>query len=155
MSIRGRTILGVLVFWGCVVLGIGLDGGSYYLFVDYPSFLIVAGCVAGAVLARHSLGDIASFGDDVVDTLITSSVGSGILGTLIGLVQMLANMSDPSAIGPAMAIALLTEFYGIGLALMFYLMKSSVRTNKILAVSLLVIPVILLVFFVLLLGISK
>jgi len=36
----------------------------------------------------------------------------GLIGTLIGLVQMLANLSDPSAIGPAMAVALLTTFYG-------------------------------------------
>lgn len=36
----------------------------------------------------------------------------GMLGTLIGLVQMLASMSDPSAIGPAMAVAILTSLYG-------------------------------------------
>lgn len=40
----------------------------------------------------------------------------GMIGTLIGLVQMLANMSDPAAIGPAMAIALLTTMYGAILA---------------------------------------
>ena len=40
----------------------------------------------------------------------------GMIGTLIGLVQMLANMSDPKAIGPAMAIALLTTMYGAILA---------------------------------------
>ena len=34
------------------------------------------------------------------------------IGTLIGLVQMLANMSDASSIGPAMAVALLTTLYG-------------------------------------------
>ncbi len=36
----------------------------------------------------------------------------GMIGTLIGLVQMMSNMSDPKAIGPAMAIALLTTLYG-------------------------------------------
>lgn len=36
----------------------------------------------------------------------------GMIGTLIGLVQMLANMSDPASIGPAMAVALLTTLYG-------------------------------------------
>ena len=36
----------------------------------------------------------------------------GMIGTLIGLVNMLQNMDDPSAIGPAMAVALLTTFYG-------------------------------------------
>ena len=36
----------------------------------------------------------------------------GMIGTLVGLVAMLLNMSDPSAIGPAMAVALLTTLYG-------------------------------------------
>lgn len=40
----------------------------------------------------------------------------GMIGTLIGLVQMLSNMSDPSSIGPAMAVAMLTTLYGAMLA---------------------------------------
>ena len=36
----------------------------------------------------------------------------GMIGTLIGLVQMLVDLSDPKAIGPAMAVALLTTLYG-------------------------------------------
>lgn len=36
----------------------------------------------------------------------------GMIGTLIGLVQMLSSMDDPKKIGPAMAIALLTTLYG-------------------------------------------
>ena len=36
----------------------------------------------------------------------------GLIGTLVGLVQMLAQLEDPSAIGPSMALALLTTFYG-------------------------------------------
>jgi len=45
----------------------------------------------------------------------------GMIGTLVGLVQMLANMSDPSAIGPAMAVALLTTLYGALIANVFAL----------------------------------
>ncbi len=37
----------------------------------------------------------------------------GLVGTVIGLVQMLAALDDPSAIGPAMALALITTFYGV------------------------------------------
>lgn len=40
----------------------------------------------------------------------------GMIGTLVGLVQMLANMSDPASIGPAMAVALLTTLYGAVIA---------------------------------------
>lgn len=40
----------------------------------------------------------------------------GLIGTLVGLVQMLGRLDDPSTIGPAMAVALLTTFYGAILA---------------------------------------
>lgn len=40
----------------------------------------------------------------------------GMIGTLVGLVAMLSNMSDPKSIGPAMAVALLTTLYGAMLA---------------------------------------
>ena len=40
----------------------------------------------------------------------------GMIGTLVGLVQMLSNLSDPDSIGPAMSIAMLTTFYGAVLA---------------------------------------
>lgn len=40
----------------------------------------------------------------------------GMIGTLVGLVQMLSTMDDPSTIGPSMAIALLTTLYGAVLA---------------------------------------
>ena len=40
----------------------------------------------------------------------------GMIGTLIGLVMMLGKLEDPSAIGPGMAVALLTTFYGVIMA---------------------------------------
>lgn len=43
----------------------------------------------------------------------------GMMGTLIGLVAMLSNMDDPKAIGPAMAVALLTTLYGAFIANVF------------------------------------
>ena len=45
----------------------------------------------------------------------------GMIGTLIGLVQMLQNLDDPSTIGPSMAVALLTTFYGAVMANMFFI----------------------------------
>ena len=44
----------------------------------------------------------------------------GLIGTLIGLVQMLGNLEDPAAIGPGMAVALLTTFYGAMLSTMVF-----------------------------------
>ena len=61
-------------------------------------------------LERHNMGaDIFSAIGDVAPAM-------GMICTLIGLVAMLANMSDPKSIGPAMAVALLTTLYGSVLA---------------------------------------
>lgn len=54
----------------------------------------------------------------------------GMIGTLVGLVQMLANMSDPKAIGPAMAVALLTTLYGAMLANMVCLPIQAKLNNR-------------------------
>src|SRR3954447_10503399 len=43
----------------------------------------------------------------------------GMVGTLIGMVQMFANMTDPSKLGPYMAVALLATFYGAAVANLF------------------------------------
>ncbi|NQU58592.1 MAG: MotA/TolQ/ExbB proton channel family protein [Rhodospirillales bacterium] len=48
------------------------------------------------------------------------SPAMGLIGTLIGLVQMLGNLDDPKSIGPAMAVALLTTFYGAVLSNMVF-----------------------------------
>lgn len=48
------------------------------------------------------------------------SPAMGLIGTLVGLVQMLGNLEDPSTIGPAMAVAPLTTFYGAILANMVF-----------------------------------
>lgn len=51
-------------------------------------------------------------GLQILDAWADAGPSFGMIGTLIGLVQMLQNMSDPSSIGPAMAVALITTFYG-------------------------------------------
>jgi chemotaxis protein MotA len=58
-------------------------------------------------------------GIEVLEGMGADGPAFGMIGTLIGLVQMLQNMSDPSSIGPAMAVALLTTFYGSVLANVF------------------------------------
>ncbi len=58
------------------------------------------------IRSRHELGA------ELFTTMGTFAPALGMIGTLIGLVQMLQSMDDPSSIGPAMAVALLTTFYG-------------------------------------------
>ncbi|MFO7818436.1 MAG: motility protein A [Thermodesulfobacteriota bacterium] len=55
-------------------------------------------------------------GQAVFKSMGSMSPAFGLIGTLIGLVKMLQNLDDPSSIGPAMAVALLTTFYGVILA---------------------------------------
>ena len=52
----------------------------------------------------------------VVKAWVDTAPAMGMIGTLIGLVLMLGNMADPKAIGPAMAVALLTTLYGAFIA---------------------------------------
>jgi chemotaxis protein MotA len=64
---------------------------------------------------RHKVGE------EVFKRLGSLAPSFGMLGTLIGLVQMLANLNDPKAIGPAMAVAIITTFYGSTLATVIFL----------------------------------
>ena len=64
---------------------------------------------------RHRLGS------EIFTTMGTFAPAVGMLGTIIGLVQMLMQMSDPSQIGAPMAVALLTTFYGTLLANLVFL----------------------------------
>ena len=58
-------------------------------------------------------------GANIFISIAAYAPAMGMVGTLIGLVQMLQTMDDPAAIGPAMAVALLTTFYGAVIANVF------------------------------------
>ena len=68
-----------------------------------------------AIEERHRLGA------DIFLTMGNFSPAVGMLGTIIGLIQMLMQMNDPSNIGKPMAVALLTTFYGVFLSYLFFL----------------------------------
>jgi chemotaxis protein MotA len=55
-------------------------------------------------------------GSEMLTAMGAYAPAMGMVGTLIGLVQMLQTLEDPSTIGPAMAVALLTTFYGAVMA---------------------------------------
>lgn len=55
----------------------------------------------------------------VFETMGTLGPGFGMIGTLIGLINMLANLKDPSSVGPNMAVAIVTTFYGALIANLF------------------------------------
>ena len=79
-----------------------------------------------AMAARHRLGQ------DGFRSWGSLAPAFGMIGTLIGLIQMLVNLDDPSSIGPGMAVALLTTFYGALLANLIFIPlagKLSIRSE--------------------------
>lgn len=72
-----------------------------------------------AMQERHSAGKA------LLDKMGEVAPAFGMIGTLIGLVTMLKNLSDPSQIGSGMAVALLTTFYGAFLANVIFLPLST------------------------------
>lgn len=82
-----------------------------------------------AMKARHFIVQ------DVFKKMATYAPAFGMLGTLIGLVQMLSRLQDPSSIGPAMALALITTFYGSLLSTLCFLpVAGKLRTRTLLEV---------------------
>lgn len=64
----------------------------------------------------NSMYDRHAEGRNILEQMGAAAPAFGMIGTLIGLVQMLQNLTDPSSIGAGMAVALLTTFYGALLA---------------------------------------
>lgn len=59
-------------------------------------------------------------GQDLFRSMGASAPAFGMIGTLIGLINMLKHLDDPSTLGPSMAVALVTTFYGSVLANLFF-----------------------------------
>jgi len=118
--------------FGCLLLWAMGRRCSLDTFIDLPSVAIAVGAplalllgIFGWSVAREALAVLLgrSGSQNVARSVSFFRLGAafalagGFLGTLIGLVVMLKNMDDPSALGPGMAMALLTQLYGVGLAM--------------------------------------
>ena len=175
----------VFAFLGIsMVLAGVLLGGTLAAFIDLPSVAIVFGCTTFFTFAYHSVGDtirafsVALSSKDIsaaeaqqhVRTLSTVRIlasASGVVGALIGMVNMLANMDDPRAIGPAMAVALLTVLYGVIIAELFVgplinRLRNRAKPNdqnenpmRVTVVTLAAVPLPILAFFVMLLSMHQ
>jgi len=77
------------------------------------------------IAERHRLGA------EIFASMGNFAPAMGMMGTLIGLIQMLMKMNEPSSIGPSMAVALITTFYGVILAnLVFHPISGKLRTRS-------------------------
>ena len=110
MDMEKQKILGLgfilICFGGAMVLG-----GNLSLFLDIPSLLVTFGGGLGGLLIYREK-EVES--TELIYQFGRFSLWSGSLGTIIGIIQVLANLSNPKLIGPSMALCLLTLFYGIG-----------------------------------------
>ena len=124
-------IVGFFAFWG-VCLHIGSSGDAVGTFLDIPSAAVVIVTPLAALLAIYGWAGVVDAcvwigrkpkrgkgADDAVtffQLAAAFALAAGFLGTLIGLVIILKHMDDPTRIGPGMAIALLTQLYGVFIA---------------------------------------
>jgi len=86
----------------------------------------ILGTEVSAIKSRHTVGA------DIFKAMGTYAPAFGMIGTIIGLIQMLQTMNDPSSIGPSMAVALITTFYGAVLSNVIFLplaVKLELRSN--------------------------
>ena len=89
---------------------------------DPDEIATVMGREIASAAERHRLGA------DVFSTMGTFAPAMGMIGTLIGLVNMLQALDNPANIGPAMAVALLSTLYGALLAnLIFFPLSGKLR----------------------------
>jgi chemotaxis protein MotA len=77
-----------------------------------------------SLIERHKTGQ------GIFTSLGTYAPAFGMIGTLIGLIKMLGSLDDPSSIGPAMAVALITTFYGAVLGNLVYLPMAGKLKSK-------------------------
>jgi chemotaxis protein MotA len=70
-------------------------------------------------LEIHATQDRHNVGQEIFRFIATSAPSFGMVGTLIGMVQLFASIKDPSSIGGAMALSLLSTLYGAVIAYLF------------------------------------
>lgn len=73
--------------------------------------------LANKIKAKQTRFNLAT---NLFENISKLSPGVGMIGTLLGLIAMMANMKDPSQIGGGMALAMITTLYGLLLGTLFY-----------------------------------
>jgi flagellar motor component MotA len=139
------AVLGITVTVAVLCMGIML-GSPLVIFFDVPSLSIVVLGTVFITLGTHGTAGCAALGKgvgriifparttqaewgvsacqtvvQVARTAGTSAILLAGCGAMIGLTQMLHGLDDPSQLGPAMAMAMLTSFYGILLNLLIFI----------------------------------
>ncbi len=102
------VVLGIFVF--VVAIGVAiLLGPERYMFINVPTAVFVILVAGGLGLASYRDGGLLGYIEACKKHFITA----GILGTIIGTIQTLAIVENPSGIGVGFAVALLSVCYGV------------------------------------------
>ena len=121
----------LLLFFTCL-MAVGI--GDVTIFIDFTSAILVLLCSLVLLLANYSLGDIRKYfsmgfkkekidKEDLKNGVLFFSafqkylILSGLMGTFIGMIAMLAMLDDTEKIGRAMSLSLLTALYAIILSM--------------------------------------
>lgn len=120
-------LAGEVLFLG-LIFSLILIHGPLIVFIDIPSLIITIGVSSALTIISFSIRDIVqalfhAFGmEGTMDELQKSTyiweaiarnlLLAGTIGMIIGIIQMLQSLSDPNSIGPSIAVAILTVFYG-------------------------------------------
>jgi chemotaxis protein MotA len=113
-----------------------LDGSDHSRFLAQAVSLVVDGFPTEEIDSilgreRHATAERHLRSAGVLRRAGEVAPAMGLIGTLVGLVQMLGNLQDPASIGPAMAVALLTTFYGAVLAnMVFHPLATKLERNS-------------------------
>ena len=146
---------------GFAFVGTILIASDLRAFIDVPSALLVGSSFGLLLRVNWKIASPMSEkveGSDITgwELLGYTAIFMGLVGTLVGTIIMLGNLSDQAAIGPAMAISFLTTFYAVLIFLFSFLFGNfRVRLSYLLLILLDIILNFLTCFFVLLLSFSK
>jgi flagellar motor component MotA len=142
-----KAVIGIVVSLGVFVLGILIARVDPLMFVDVPSIVIVLGFDLGALMVSGEVGPFLTGMKNIFVTrsdwsrnellaaaetfglMAKCSIGGGFIGTVMGAVMLLVNLNDPRAIGPYVALALITILYGLMLAFLLFLPGKVQLTN--------------------------
>lgn len=125
-----RKLIGCVVFIFIIVLVVWLTGTPVSMFWDMPSFITVIGITGTLLFTKYSFKEISSFSDEVASSAINFSLLSGGLGYIIGIVQILQNMSDPTKVGVPLAVCLLSVFYSILFSILIQAMRREIKFSS-------------------------
>ena len=138
-----KSEVGRVIRWGYAVQKSGLpaiEGDAAKLkktdpFLSFGIEMVVSGYSGEEIRDILNTTIESSFGRNMVPAKICGKIGGlcpafGMVGTLVGLVIMLGNLSDPSSLGPALSIALITTLYGVLFAQLLFTPVSEKMTQR-------------------------